>query len=119
MERSEYDRMAAVEETMWWYRALHDCFVERLQRLQLQPGAMVLDAGCGTGGLLLRLARDLPQFLYTGLDYDAAAVRIAEAKTGAMIQCGSVNALPFPPITSTPSSALMCCATLRSTSSRR
>ena len=96
MERSEYDRMAAVEETMWWYRALHDRFVERLQRLQLQPGATVLDAGCGTGGLLLRLTRDLPQFLYTGLDYDAAAVRIAEAKTGAMIQCGSVNALPFP-----------------------
>ena len=56
----------------------------------------VLDAGCGTGGLLLRLTHDLPQLDYTGLDYDAAAVKIAEAKTGATIQCGTVNALPFP-----------------------
>ena len=76
----------------------------------------VLDAGCGTGGLLLRLTHDLPQFDYTGLDYDAAAVKIDRGQDG----CDGPVAAPStrsrsPPITSKPSSALMCCATLRST----
>jgi len=96
MERAEYIRMAALEDTMWWYRALHDRLLERLRRLQLEPGARVLDAGCGTGGLLLRLTRAEPELEYVGLDYDPEAVDLAGAKTGAAVHCGSVNALPFP-----------------------
>jgi SAM-dependent methyltransferase len=88
--------MAALEDTMWWYRALHDGLVERLGRLQLQPGARVLDAGCGTGGLLGRLDRAAPTLEYVGLEYDAAAVDIAGSKSGATVYCGTVNALPFP-----------------------
>ena len=96
MERAEYHRMAALEGTMWWYRALHDRFVDRLRYLRLEPGAKILDAGCGTGGLLLRLTHDLPELDYAGLDYDAAAVKMTEDKTGATVHCGTVNALPFP-----------------------
>ena len=81
---------------MWWYRALHDRFVDRLRYLRLEPGAKILDAGCGTGGLLLRLTHDLPELDYAGLDYDAAAVKMTEDKTGATVHCGTVNALPFP-----------------------
>src|SRR5215217_9139382 len=96
MERTEYKRMAALEETMWWYRALHDRLVEGLRRLRLAPGAKILDAGCGTGGLLLRLSQDTPELDCIGLEYDAAAVDIAKAKTGAPVQRGSINQLPYP-----------------------
>jgi len=96
MERAEYIRMATLEDTMWWYRAMHERLIEQLKHLQLEPGARVLDAGCGTGGLLLRLTRDAPELDYVGVEYDAEAVDIAEAKTGATVQRGSLNALPFP-----------------------
>jgi SAM-dependent methyltransferase len=96
MERAEYIRMAALEDTMWWYRALHDRLIERLGRLRLRPGARVLDAGCGTGGLLRRLGQAAPALEYLGVEYDAAAVDIAGGKTAAAVRCGSVNALPFP-----------------------
>ncbi len=96
MERAEYDRMAAVEDTMWWYRALHERLIEQLRRIDLKPGARILDAGCGTGGLLRRLARSAPAMERVGLDFDAVAVQIAEAKAEALVIRGSVNALPFP-----------------------
>ena len=88
--------MAAVEETMWWYRALHERLVERIRRLELRPGARVLDAGCGTGGFLRKLRRELPFLDCVGLEYDPIAVSIAQQKTGAAIHRGSVNDMPFP-----------------------
>jgi SAM-dependent methyltransferase len=96
MERSEYDRMAALEDTMWWYRALHDGLIERLDRLALSPEARVLDAGCGTGGLLRRLGQAAPRMERVGVEYDTVAVEIAGSKSGAPVYHGSVNGLPFP-----------------------
>lgn len=87
--------MAALEDTMWWYQALHDRLIDRLRRLQLHPGARVLDAGCGTGGLLRRLSRELPGFEYTGVERDAEAVRIADGKGTSSVVTGDVNELPF------------------------
>src|SRR6478672_8830430 len=51
MEPAEYDRMDAAESSMWWYRALH----RRLIAALADAGGAVLDAGCGTGGLLAHL----------------------------------------------------------------
>lgn len=87
MEDAEYALMDAAEGRMWWYRALHARLVERLPR----TGAL-LDAGCGTGGLLAALRRE---GFTVGLEYDAGAARRAQAKSGAAIVRGSVTALPF------------------------
>jgi SAM-dependent methyltransferase len=54
----------------------------------------VLDAGCGTGGLLAVL-RGLPGVELFGLEYDAVAAPRAAAKSGAAVARGSINALPF------------------------
>lgn len=81
---------------MWWYRTLHEQLIEQIRRLQLEPGARVLDAGCGTGGLLRRLAHAEPTLERVGLEYDPAAVKIAQGKARATVVCGSVNAMPFP-----------------------
>jgi hypothetical protein len=51
MEPQEYLLMDAIEDGMWWYRALHGRVLEALG----QPQGLVLDAGCGTDGFLARL----------------------------------------------------------------
>jgi SAM-dependent methyltransferase len=100
MERVEYHRMAMLEATMWWYRALHARLLDRVGRLALPPGARLLDAGCGTGGLLARLAAMRPDLDLQGLEYDAEAAGLARGKLlgrdPARLQVGSVNAMPYP-----------------------
>ncbi|MEZ0538775.1 class I SAM-dependent DNA methyltransferase [Fibrella arboris] len=52
----EFGRMFAVEEQLWWYRHLHDQVIRRIQaRFGQRRDLTILDAGCGTGGLLSRL----------------------------------------------------------------
>ena len=56
MEPSEYATMFRVEETHWWYRALHDLIFQTLEaELPDWRDGRILDAGCGTGAILQRL----------------------------------------------------------------
>jgi len=95
MQRDEYRRMAALEDSMWWYRALHAGLLQRLRALQPALGSRLLDAGCGTGGALRYLKLPMAGLLLQGVEYDAEAAEMAAAKTGLPITVGSVNALPF------------------------
>ena len=91
MERAEYALMDAAEDHMWWYRALHCRLLEALAGVH----GSVLDAGCGTGGLLTRVRAERPDLQPIGLEWaDIAACRAA-AKSAAPVVCGSVNSLPF------------------------
>ena len=54
MEPAEYRLMDQAEAGMWWYRALHARIADALRA----TSGRVLDAGCGTGGLLARLSAD-------------------------------------------------------------
>jgi len=91
MEPAEYALMDAAEDRMWWYRALHI----RLRDVLGDVRGRVLDAGCGTGGLLAHLLADRPDLIRFGLEWDAHAAVRARSKSGAAIVRGSVNALPF------------------------
>jgi SAM-dependent methyltransferase len=95
MERIEYQLMNSLEENFWWYRALHAVIAQRVQALQLPAGACVLDAGCGTGGMLKYLAQHEPQYHYSGLEWNEEASSLAEKKSGMAVTRGSVNAMPF------------------------
>ena len=48
MEAEEYERMAAVEATHWWYAATR-ALLQQLVGPALAPGGCFLDAGGGTG----------------------------------------------------------------------
>jgi ubiquinone/menaquinone biosynthesis C-methylase UbiE len=96
MEPDEYDRMDAVEDAMWWYRALHARVIEALRRTPGDAALPLLDAGCGTGGLLRRLTAAFPGRALAGLDVAEQAVLRARRKVpGAALAVGSVAALPF------------------------
>jgi len=90
VDAGEYARMDAAEDHMWWYRALHARLCDALAGIS----GRVLDAGCGTGGLLARLRR-LPGIEPVGVEWSSAAAGRAAAKSGAAIVRGSVNSLPF------------------------
>jgi SAM-dependent methyltransferase len=91
MELAEYALMDAVEDHMWWYRALHRRLLDALTEID----GVVLDAGCGTGGLLARLRAERPGLRTVGVEWAEPASRRAAAKSGAPVARGSVNALPF------------------------
>lgn len=82
---------------MWWFAALHANLLMLYRRAMPRVLATraLLDAGCGTGGFLASLAREMPEADALGLDADEPACRWAAEKSGRPICAGSVNALPF------------------------
>ena len=97
MERSEYDKLDRVENRMWWFAARNRNLLMLSRRLPSKPGCRpTLDAGCGTGGFLARLAADAPEHVLFGLDIDPFACCRAAAKSARPLCAGSVNSLPFP-----------------------
>lgn len=96
MELVEYQAMHAQEQHFWWYRALHEIIINRLQNLALPQDAQLLDAGCGTGGLLQKIHHVFPALNLTGLEYHSEAVRYLKKLTGITVINGTVNAMPFP-----------------------
>lgn len=97
VERVEYERMHAVEDRMWWYRGLRALVAQELTRaLQRCPASgPLLDAGCGTGGMLARLGPAVADRPTLGLEYDPAAAAMAAAKSSRPVACGSVTGMPL------------------------
>jgi SAM-dependent methyltransferase len=95
MEADEYRKMTGVEDAMWYYRALHRNVGLALAQGVTAAGARVLDAGCGTGGLLRRLQHAQPGWDLVGVDFSPLACAFARERTGRPVVEGSVTALPF------------------------
>lgn len=95
MESVEYTLMEDVEETMWWYHGLHSNIIGALSKYAPQALSL-LDAGCGTGGMLKIIHGKFPAMRLHGLDISEQACIAARAKSGAEVALGSVDALPHP-----------------------
>jgi SAM-dependent methyltransferase len=95
MDQAEYLKMYEAEDRMWWYRGVHANLATMLSWARADHGP-VLDAGCGTGGLMARLGRLIPGLAdIVGLDYDRTAASLARRKSGRPVCVGTVNGLPF------------------------
>lgn len=79
MNSVEYYKMARMETTHWWYRALHTLVLRSIEAHFNQKEIAVLDAGCGTGGLLEYLKNHGYQRLQ-GFDKSEIAVLLCEQK---------------------------------------
>jgi SAM-dependent methyltransferase len=71
--RIEYEKMYAAERQLWWYRVLHGKVLKAIQRHFSHQNIAILDAGCGTGGLLSFLKEHNYQNI-VGLDGSEDAV---------------------------------------------
>jgi SAM-dependent methyltransferase len=87
--RREYEVMAEVETHHWWYRVLHSLVLDTIERERMSKNIHILDAGCGTGGLIHRLkAAGYRQV--KGFDLSPIAVDICQKK-GFDVELGNLN----------------------------
>ena len=92
MEKKEYQAIYNVEDTHWWYvglRALVISFVEEFVSRHASPA--ILDAGCGTGGMLSALKNHNA----CGIDYAEEALKFCRLRGLTNVQQGSVCDLPY------------------------
>lgn len=94
MRAAEYDLMRAVEDRHWWHAVLRS-LVEQALAGRLTPRGRLLDAGCGTGGMLEFLRGCMRDLDVTGIDAAEEAVRHCHRRGLQTVQMGSVEALPF------------------------
>ena len=80
---------------MWWFAAMHANLLLFHRMAAVATTSPMLDAGCGTGGLLARLAAAYPQRAVLGFDADHYACVRAQTKSGRPVCVASVNAMPF------------------------
>ncbi len=53
INRSEYQKMFESEQTHWWYKTLHNKVLKAIRdEFAEDKSISILDAGCGTGGML-------------------------------------------------------------------
>lgn len=95
MHIDEYRKLAETEDSMWYFHALNRRMLLPLRSWGRQQ-ARVLDAGCGTGGLIRTLSSYNPNWEITGLDFSPVACALARETTTAEIVEGSITELPFP-----------------------
>lgn len=73
--RDEHRRMHEVERQLWWYQTLHGKILAAIERQfgDRRTGLKILDAACGTGGLLSVL-HDRGYTDLVGFDYSRHAI---------------------------------------------
>jgi ubiquinone/menaquinone biosynthesis C-methylase UbiE len=93
MEQAEYATMFRVEETHWWYSALHRLIFQELEaELPDWRDKQILDAGCGTGAILKRLGNSEKN---VGVDLAPEAISFCQERGLKNVRQGDVCALPF------------------------
>ena len=95
MNAEEYETLAQVEDTHWWYRGLRAMLRQAWHTDGLREDAALLDVGCGTGATLAAFDRLATRI---GLDvYPLATATATCARRG--LRClvqGAAQQLPFP-----------------------
>jgi SAM-dependent methyltransferase len=92
METEMYRLTYESEEVLWWYHGMNqltDLLLDQDPDLQCDD---ILDAGCGTGGMMERLGR---RGRVTGLDLSPVALEYCRKRQLTRLAQASTTALPF------------------------
>src|SRR6476469_6178474 len=95
MTPHEHDVMRSVEDRYWWYQALRQHAAASIE--PPSGNVSVLDAGCGTGGMLATIRQKFPRAELTGVDESERAIELCRDRSlDARLLRASVHDLPFP-----------------------
>ncbi len=94
LSQVELDTMRSIEDELWWYRALRRHVLNSLASIGTRFD--LLDAGCGSGGMLARIRQEYPQATLTAIDFSEHALGLTAARRlDATLAHGSTESLPF------------------------
>ncbi len=93
MEKEQYEILYQIEETHWWYLGMRRMVGSLLSSyLGEERSVRILDAGCGTGGMV----KYLQQFgSVVGMDLADEALALCRRRDLPCLAQGSVEQLPF------------------------
>jgi len=93
MHPAEYDRMFALEDGHWWYRAVRELVEWHVRRAAAGKAVRILDAGCGTGALAAVLQK---YGSVSALDASAQAVAYCRQRGVTAVACVDLRAWDAP-----------------------
>jgi ubiquinone/menaquinone biosynthesis C-methylase UbiE len=96
MKTQDYAYLYELEEDFWWFVGMREITQTLLDRI-IPPGGVgrVLDAGCGTGGMMSRLKRYAAGSKIIGIDFSETALRFCVQGQSAVLARASISELPF------------------------
>lgn len=92
MEKIEYKNIYENEERHFFYVSTHRLVLDLVKRWKNKRDLKILDAGCGTGGLALKLSM---LGKVAAIDASPEAVKFAN-KRGVAAKLASIEKIPFP-----------------------
>ncbi|RPI23300.1 MAG: class I SAM-dependent methyltransferase [Acidobacteria bacterium] len=93
MRPTEYDAMFQLEDSYWWFEGSMRFILSVLYATPARETGRILDAGCGTGGLLRRLEHRKAW----GVEIASEGIRFCQQRGLDNILQASVTELPFRP----------------------
>lgn len=95
MNSEEYARMHALEDWYWWFVARREAAARfLLDHAPPERPLRILDAGCGTGGMLDHY-KQWPDVEVTGVDFSPEALRFSHSRGHSRLTGGDLTLLPF------------------------
>lgn len=96
MTPEEYKFLYELEEHHWWFEGMRRITAALLDSRAPAKPLRILDAGCGTGFMLLWLARYSRSQDVFGVDISSNALRFCSARRKSSLVQSSLTNLPFP-----------------------
>jgi SAM-dependent methyltransferase len=96
MKPQDYEYLYQLEENFWWFAGMREITGSLLDPIVPRDSELrVLDAGCGTGGMLSWLRRYSGNSDVTGIDFSATALQFCRQRGQTKLARGSIAELPF------------------------
>jgi ubiquinone/menaquinone biosynthesis C-methylase UbiE len=97
MQPADHAYLYELEDSFWWFAGMREITAALLDPVTPFPtDRAILDAGCGTGGMMSWLARYAGRGCVAGIDLSPAALDFCRLSGHTTVAQASVTSLPFP-----------------------
>ncbi len=98
MQPTDFSYLYELENSLWWFAGMREITAALLDPFlcPIDINRSILDAGCGTGGMMSWLARYAGRGSVVGIDLSPDALSFCQQSGHATIAQASVAGLPFP-----------------------
>ncbi len=94
MNPAEFANIAATEERFWWFQGMNRMLWDFLDHHH-SPGGLMLEVGCGTGGVSALFGRRYPESKVIAMDLAPEGLRYARDRGLSGLTLADMRSLPF------------------------